>query len=138
MSEQWLVFLLCNAFVCAIVSVWFFEDRKKRKVKDANREAALAAIGMLVADHNSDRGVNGTVFSATFMLLGIHVSPQAASIFSNTIEATDDCFYFPEFTFRRFCNVRLDSGFTIKELLYRGDFALKNEHCQDSTFAKGF
>ena len=123
-SQQWLVLIVSYAFVCLVGGVWFFRDQKKRKAKDAQRETTLAAIGMLVANHNCDAGVSSDVFSATYMLLGIHVSPQAAGIFSNTIDATDNEFYFPEGTFRRFCNVRLDSGFTVKELLYRGDYAL--------------
>jgi len=134
MSSQWLIILVCYAFICLVVGLWFREDQKKRKAKDANREAALAAIGMLVAEHNSDWGVRDAVFSATYMLLAVHISEQAAGAFNQLIDGTDNQFYFPEGCYRRFCNTTLDSGFTIKEMLYRGDFALKNEHCQDDTF----
>jgi len=85
MSEQWFVLSICYAFVCVVIGVWIYEHQKKQKIKDANRETTLAAIGMLVADHNNHCGASNSVFSATYMLLGIHVSPQAASIFSNTI-----------------------------------------------------
>jgi hypothetical protein len=124
MSSQWIVIVLGYALVLVVIGLWFYEDNKKRKVRDANRETTLAAIGMLVARHNRDDGVSAEVFSATFMLLGIHVSPQAAGMFNQLIDGNNDEFYFPENTFRGFCNYTLDSGFTVKEMLYRGDYAL--------------
>ena len=129
MSSQWLIILVCYAFICLVVGLWFREDQKKRKVKDAHREATLAAIGMLVAQHNSDVGVDSSVFSATYMLIGIHLSPKAAGWFSNSIEGTDNQFYFPACAFRSFISFRLDSGFTVKELLYHGDYSLHDGEC---------
>lgn len=138
MNSQWYYIVSGILFVYLIAIAWFLHDQKKRKQVDATREAALAAIGMLVAEHNSDCGVRNAVFSATYMLLAVHISEQAAGAFNQLVDGTDNIFYFPAGCYRAFCNTTLDSGFTIKELLYRGDFALKNEHCQGSTFATGF